>query len=214
MNSTNYLDVGALALNLIFVAIALLLTHFFDDSDRHRGTLEKLRAKYLSPKAKQSRDIIEYLSSHSENSATNSCEDCIHLKLINIHFGIISGIIFGGISLMLLVTGNLAWDYWKNELWFEFILLLVTIMVLALVQITYIDQQKGTLRRLLDFESNPLEENCNFKYQCKLKRNDHNWEQKFSSLFKKELQREAHIVFIKFNILTLLLLILFKLISR
>jgi len=47
MNSLSSVEIELFALPMIFVGIALLLSHFFEDSDRFRGFCEKLRAKYI-----------------------------------------------------------------------------------------------------------------------------------------------------------------------
>jgi|GEM_PF-4737272 len=186
-----------LASGLILVTITLLLSHFFEDSDRHRGALEKMRAKYLSLK--------------SAYDSSVSCEDCINLKLYDIHFGTISIIVFLGLSLMLAVAGNLACVFYAQENFFWFAALLITCVILVFVQITFIDQQKGASRRLKDFDESSLSKRCLLRSRCDLiSYNKHLWEKKISHGVRYLLKLETPIVFVFLNFPFIVMILWFR----
>jgi hypothetical protein len=165
------MDLALFAPPVIFIGISLLLTHFFNDADRHRGICAHLRAKYiLSDKGPQS-----YLD--EANTANidpikkidlrvQIIEDYLRFRAIKLHFGIINGIIILGLALVIAILAYTVQYCCHTEYWYVVFPILLLFILCFVLQVTYAEQGITTSRRINELEGKNIVNKGTFEQQC------------------------------------------------
>lgn len=143
--------------SVLFISISMLLTHFFNDSDRHRVFLEKMRAKYLLSNRGPEDTLFNNTNDDDGKILPKICKDYLLLRGVMLHFGSNSTIIVIGLALMILTTFNAGYLCFPQERIISF-LFWSTSAFLVFVQNTFIQQQRGAARRLKELRENTDEQ--------------------------------------------------------
>jgi hypothetical protein len=163
------MDWNIIAPTIVFISIAMLLTHFLNDADALRGFCEGLHIKYLLTK----NGPQDYLDKTSQNSIeqvnlkSQLLEDYIVFRSMKPIFGGVNLIVCFGLGLMIgiLVTG-IGYLCISGKTLFIFPLLILS-SYFVFLQITYAYQSYDTFRRIWEIENISIGMKGTFEVQCK-----------------------------------------------
>ncbi len=149
----NGFDFGNVAPPMLFIAISLLLAHFFNDADAHRAFLERLRAKYILHK----RGPIELLMEKDDfDTRRHIYEELLSFRSARIHFGLITLIILLGLTVSLLIVLHAIKTCIQSGLGALCVFLILIGFMMVIVCLAFWQQQRAAARRLYELETNEL----------------------------------------------------------
>ncbi|SDP84355.1 hypothetical protein [Desulforhopalus singaporensis] len=168
---------------ILFIPVSIILTHFFDDSDSHRGICEKIRARYCLLKINPL-DLWNIDPENKNNDKTKPekeidreaqavlLEDYLRFRLIKLHFGLVTSVVAIGLGLWNMAVIHFFYiNCVKHNAVIAFFLALVMLLVFG-VQAAYIEQQRGTKRRIDEIDDekhkNKYFDKGGFSEQCEL----------------------------------------------
>lgn len=155
------LNFETIVIPALYVAGALILTHFFEDSDKQRIEIERMRARYFLmrqgpiKKIEQNRNVDEVI--------VQVLEDFLRLRIIRIHFLIISLTTVFGLAFMIIISSHLFFCYIYNKI--VSVLLSMLMVYFWILQWFYIAQQSATLKRIIEFETRYVGDDQCFEQQ-------------------------------------------------
>jgi len=168
MNSLSSVEIELFALPMIFVGIALLLSHFFEDSDRFRGFCEKLRAKYILTH----KGPLEYLNNITseekrelQKEKVKILEEYIFFRGVTIHYGIVLTMVFIGFGLIVAIFFHIALEF--NEITCILFPFLFLGFFCFFLQLVYMEQDAATGRRINKLKTYKFKDQKIFEDHCK-----------------------------------------------
>jgi len=158
------MDLALFAPPVIFIGVSMLLTHFFHDSDRHRGTCAELRAKYILTN-KGPQDYLDESTAYKTKLKAIIIEDFLKFRAIRLHFGIINAIIIMSLGLLIAILLYTALHCCTRNYFgviFPFVLLSILCFYL---QRAYAEQGITTARRINELEEEKIGDKGTFEQQ-------------------------------------------------